>query len=128
MRLLLDTQAFLWFLLDDASLSVSARTLIEDPANDLEVSPATYWEIAIKICLKMYVLPEPYQVFMEREIADNDFHILPIEPRHTAVLTTLPLYHRDPFDRLIVAQAMVEGISLVSVDPHLDAYQIKRLW
>jgi PIN domain nuclease of toxin-antitoxin system len=128
MRLLLDTQAFLWFLLDDASLSVSARTLIEDPANDLEVSPATYWEIAIKICLKKYVLPEPYQVFMEREIADNDFHILPIEPRHTAVLTTLPLYHRDPFDRLIVAQAMVEGISLVSVDPHLDAYQIKRLW
>ena len=81
----------------------------------MEISPASYWEIAIKIGLGKYTLPEPYQVFMEREIADNDFRILPIEPRHTAVLTTLPLHHRDPFDRLIVAQAMVEGIPLVNL-------------
>jgi len=128
MRLLLDTHAFLWFLLDDPQLSVSARGLIEDPANDEEISPASYWEIAIKIGLKKYSLPEPYQVFMEREIADNDFHILAIEPKHTAVLTTLPLHHRDPFDRLIVSQAMLEGMPLVSADPQLDAYPIKRLW
>jgi PIN domain nuclease of toxin-antitoxin system len=127
-RLLLDTHAFLWFLLDDPQLSASARALIEDPANDVEISPASYWEIAIKIGLNKYALPEPYQIFMEREIADNDFRILPIEPKHTAVLTTLPLHHRDPFDRLIVAQAMVEGISVVSIDPRLDAYPIKRLW
>jgi PIN domain nuclease of toxin-antitoxin system len=128
MRLLLDTQAFLWFLLDDPQLTTSARALLEDPANDLELSPASYWEIAIKIGLKKYVLPEAYDVFITREIADNDLQILHIEPRHTAVLTSLPLHHRDPFDRLIVAQAMVEGIPLVSADVQLDAYPILRLW
>jgi PIN domain nuclease of toxin-antitoxin system len=127
-RLLLDTHSFLWFLLDDPQLSAAARVLIEDPTNDVEISPASYWEIAIKIRLGKYALPEPYQVFIEREIADNDFRVLPIEPKHTAVLTTLPLHHRDPFDRLIVAQAMVEGLSLVSADPQLDAYPIHRLW
>lgn len=128
MRLLLDTQAFLWFLLDDPRLSASARKLIEDPSNDVEISPASYWEIAIKIALKKYALPEPYEIFMEREIADNGFHVLSIEPKHTAVLTTLPMHHRDPFDRLIVAQAMVDAIPLVSADPQLDAYPIRRLW
>ena len=128
MRLLLDTHAFLWFLLDDRQLSASARALIEDPANAVAISPASYWEIAIKIGLKKYLLPEPYHVFMEREIANNNFCIVPIEPKHTAVLTTLPLHHRDPFDRLIVAQAMVEKIPLISADPQLDAYPIHRLW
>jgi len=127
-RLLLDTHAFLWFLLDDPQLSSTARKLIEDPVNDVEVSPASYWEIAIKIGLKKYALPEPYEVFMEREIADNDFRILPIEPRHTALLTTMPLHHRDPFDRLLVAQALKEGISLLSGDQTLDAYGVNRLW
>jgi PIN domain nuclease of toxin-antitoxin system len=125
---LLDTHAFLWFLLDEPRLSASARSLIEDPANDVAISPASYWEIAIKIGLKKYALPEPYQVFMEREIADNDFQIVPIEPKHTALLTTLRMHHRDPFDRLIVAQAIVENILLVSADPQLDAYPIRRLW
>ena len=73
-------------------------------------------------------MPEPYQVFMEREIADNDFRILPIEPKHTALLTTLLPHHKDPFDRLLVAQAHVEGIPLVSADPQLDAYGINRIW
>jgi PIN domain nuclease of toxin-antitoxin system len=126
--LLLDTHAFLWFLLDDPQLSGTAKTLIEDPANEVEVSPASYWEIAIKIGLKKYALPEPYQVFMEREIADNGFRILHIEPKHTALLTTMPLHHRDPFDRLLAAQALVEAIPLVSGDPALDAYGVNRLW
>jgi PIN domain nuclease of toxin-antitoxin system len=127
-RLLLDTHAFLWFLLDDPQLSGTARALIVDPLNDIEISPASYWEIAIKIRLGKYALPEPYQVFMEREIVDNDFRVLAIEPRHTAVLTTLPMHHRDPLDRLLVAQAMNEGIPLVSGDAILDAYPIQRLW
>ncbi|MBC8114810.1 MAG: type II toxin-antitoxin system VapC family toxin [Candidatus Saccharimonas sp.] len=128
MRLLLDTHAFLWFLLDDPGLSETARNLIVDPGNDIEISPASYWEIAIKIGLGKYSLPEPYDTFMERELAENDFRILPILPRHTSVLTTLPLHHRDPFDRLLVAQAISEGISLVSNDPALDVYSIQRLW
>ncbi len=128
MRLLLDTHAFLWFLLNDPRLSTTARALIADPNNGIEVSPATYWEIAIKISLGKYVLPEPFQEFMEREIAANQFRILPIEPRHVTPLTTLPFHHRDPFDRLLVAQAMVEQIPLVSNDPALDAYPVRRLW
>jgi PIN domain nuclease of toxin-antitoxin system len=127
-RLLLDTHAFLWFLLNDPQLSATAQAVIVDPLNSVEISPASYWEIAIKIGLKKYALPEPFQAFMEREIADNDFRILPIEPKHTAVLTTMPLHHKDPFDRLLVAQAMVEGIPLVSADPRLDAYGVTRIW
>ena len=128
MRLLLDTHAFLWFLLDDPRLSHDSRVLIEDATNEVAISPASYWEIAIKIRLGKYSLPEPYQVFMEREIADNDFTVIPIEPKHTAVLTTRPLHHRDPFDRLVIAQAIVEALPLVSIDPQFDAYGIRRIW
>jgi PIN domain nuclease of toxin-antitoxin system len=128
MRLLLDTHAFLWFILDDPRLSLTARNLIGDAANEVEVSPASYWEIAIKIKLGKYALPQPYQQFVETQIEVNDFRILPIEPKHTALLTTMPLHHRDPFDRLIVAQAITEGTPIVGVDPELDAYGVKRLW
>lgn len=128
MRLLLDTHSFLWFLLGDPLLSASARALIEDPANEVEISPASYWEIAIKIGLKKYALPEPYETFMNRELADNDFRILHIEPRHTAILTTLPLHHKDPFDRLIIAQAIVEQVPIISADAAFDPYPVTRLW
>ena len=128
MRALLDTQAFLWFILDDARLSIVAKQLIEDPSHDLEVSPASYWEIAIKIRLGKYALPEPYQSFIERHLALNDFQILPITPKHTALLTTLPLHHKDPFDRLLVAQAIQEGVPLISIDSQLDAYGVERVW
>lgn len=128
MRVLLDTHTFLWFLLEDPQLSTTASDVIIDPTNDVEVSPATYWEIAIKIRLGKYALPEPYDIFIEREITTNDFHILPIEPKHTAVLTTLPLHHRDPFDRLLIAQALVEAIPILSVDTAFDAYPVTRLW
>lgn len=128
MRLLLDTHTFLWFLLDDPRLSTTGRDLIDDPANDVEVSPATYWEIAIKISIGKYELPEPYDIFIQREIATNDFRILPIEPMHTAVLITLPYHHRDPFDRLLIAQAIVEALPILSVDAAFDAYPVTRLW
>ena len=128
MRVLLDTHAFLWFILNDPQLSSTAKTLIEDPANDIEISPASYWEIAIKIGLGKYSLPGPYQLFMESQIAINDFQILPIEPKHTGILTSLPPHHKDPFDRLLVAQAMKENIPLVSGDATLDKYPIQRLW
>jgi PIN domain nuclease of toxin-antitoxin system len=127
-RLLLDTHAFLWFLLDEPKLRVTARSLIADPNNEIEVSPATYWEIAIKIALRKYALPEPFEAFMEREIVINDFRILPIELKHVAILTTMPFHHRDPFDRLLIAQAMVEQIPIVSGDSAFDAYPITRLW
>lgn len=112
----------------DAQLSAAARQLIEDPANIKFVSPATCWEVAIKISIGKYALHDPYGAFFDRAIRQNGFLILPIEPRHTAVLTNLPYHHRDPFDRLMVAQSMVEGLSLVSIDAVLDAYPIQRLW
>jgi PIN domain nuclease of toxin-antitoxin system len=128
MRLLLDTHAFLWFVLNDPQLSATAGRLISDPANDVLISPASYWEIAIKVALRKLDLHAPYDDFMQRAIVGNDFEILPIEPRHTSLLTTLPFHHRDPFDRLIVAQAIVENIPLISVDAVLDQYPITRLW
>ena len=128
MRLLLDTHAMLWFLLDDARLSSQADGLISDLKNDIVVSPASYWEIAIKIRLGKYALPEPLDAFFERELRRNRFDILPIEPKHAAVLTTLPLHHRDPFDRLLIGQAVAEGISIVSSDAAFDAYGVERLW
>ena len=128
MRLLIDTHAFLWFLLDDPKRQVTARGLIGGPNKDIEVSQATYWEIAIKITLGRDALPEPFEVFIEREIAINDFHILHITPKHVAALTTMPFQHRDPFDRLLVAQATAEGLALVSTDAIFDQYGIARVW
>jgi PIN domain nuclease of toxin-antitoxin system len=127
-RLLLDTHALLWFLLDDERLSAAAKALIADSTNDIEISPASYWEIAIKISIRKYHLPEPLEIFLERELAANAFHILAIEPRHVAPLTSLPFHHRDPFDRLLIAQALAESIPIVSNDPVLDNYSVTRLW
>ena len=128
MRVLLDTHAFLWFILEDPQLSTTAKAIIEEPANDVEVSPASYWEIAIKIGLRKYALPQPYQQFMESQLAINDFRILHIEPKHTSLITTMPLHHKDPFDRLLAAQAIAESIAIVSVDEQFDEYGVQRLW
>ena len=128
MKLLLDTHALLWFILNDSSLSANAKKLIGDPANDIVVSPASYWEIAIKIAVGKYSLNQSYQSFLEDQISQNDFAILPIEIKHTALLTTLPMHHRDPFDRLLIAQALVEQMAIVSSDPFFDPYGVQRLW
>lgn len=128
MRVLLDTHALLWFLLADRKLSPSAQAMISNVETVVEISPASYWEIAIKISLGKYALPEPYAQFMERELVDNDFGILPILPRHTSALTDMPFHHRDPFDRLLIAQAMAEGIPLISCDAHFDDYGVTRIW
>jgi PIN domain nuclease of toxin-antitoxin system len=118
----------LWFALADPQLSGTATGLIMDPANEKPVSPAGYWVIAIKVSVKKYTLSKPYEVFMQEAIDKNGFGYLHIEPKHTAPLTTLPFHHKDPFDRLLIAQAVVEGIPIISGDAALDAYPIKRLW
>jgi PIN domain nuclease of toxin-antitoxin system len=118
----------LWFYLDDPQLSGTARGLILDTAHSKLVSPASYWEIAIKIGKKKYVLTKPFEEAMREAIDLNGFSILHIEPRHTALLTTMPPHHNDPFDRLLVAQALSEKVVLVSADSHLDAYGVQRLW
>jgi PIN domain nuclease of toxin-antitoxin system len=90
MRLLLDTHAFLWFVLNDPALSQVARELMIDPQNVLLVSPVSYWEIAIKISIGKYQVPEPFENWMRRQIQVNDFEILPIDISHTAAVITLP--------------------------------------
>jgi PIN domain nuclease of toxin-antitoxin system len=128
MRVLLDTHAWLWFVLGDNSLSSAARSLIEDPTNEKLLSPASYWEISIKISMGKYLLPRTYDEFMQHAIIDQGFSIIPISPSHTAALIAMPFHHRDPFDRLLIAQAQVEHVPVISIDSALDAYPIKRLW
>jgi len=104
-----------------------ARTAIEQ-TEILYLSSASHWEIAIKIALGKYALPEPFVQFMGRELVNNNITILPIEISHTAQLTTLPSHHRDPFDRLIIAQALAEELPIVSIDVQFDTYGVKRVW
>ncbi len=128
MRLLLDTHTFLWFVLGDSRCSQTARELIEDEANEKWLSPASHWELAIKISIGKYTLPIPFEEFIQRAATNNGFLFLPIEPSHTALLTTMPYHHRDPFDRLMIAQATAEQMGLLSADTAFDAYSITRLW
>ena len=128
MKLLLDTHAFLWFVLNDPSLSLIARDLIIDPLNEIFLSPATHWEIAIKISIGKYQLPGPFKSWINTQIQTNDFQILPIEVTHTALVTTLPFHHKDPFDRLLISQSLVEKISIISTDGIFDSYGVSRLW
>jgi PIN domain nuclease of toxin-antitoxin system len=127
-KLLLDTHAFLWFVLNDSSLSARAGDLIADGENEVFVSPASYWELAIKISLGKYHLDETFDTFFTNQLACNDFRILPIKVQHAAVLSQLPFHHRDPFDRMLIAQSMAEGVSLVSGDDVLRCYSGDIVW
>lgn len=127
MKLLLGTHTFLWFVDDSPHLSVRAKALLESE-NDLLLSIANLWEIAIKYRLNKLTLPAAYEVFMPQQVAVNDIEILPISIPHLAAVSILPLHHRDPFDRLLITQAIVESIAIVSVDSAFDAYPVQRLW
>ena len=129
MRLLLDTHAFLWFIAGSPELSDTPRSLIEDPDNAPLLSIASLWEMAIKISLGRLVLAQPFGVLIPQQLALNGMDILAIRIEHTAVIASLPYnVHRDPFDRMLVAQAMVEELPIVSRDHAFDAYGIRRLW
>jgi PIN domain nuclease of toxin-antitoxin system len=127
-NLLLDTHALLWFLNNDPLLSVTSKGLIEDPANRKFVSIATCWEIAIKVGVRKLDLGEPAATFLPRELASNRFDLLGIELRHATFVESLPRHHRDPFDRLLIAQAMLEAMPIISADAAFDLYGVRRLW
>ncbi len=128
MNLLLDTHSLLWFLNEDPHLVPNAKALIEDSLNRKFVSMATCWEIAIKVGLKKLDLGEPVSTFLPRELLVNKFGLLHIELVHALHVENLPRHHRDPFDRLLVAQSMIEKIAIVSSDEKFDAYGVVRLW
>ena len=127
MRLLLDTHAFLWFIDDNPRLSSSAKTLLESD-NDLLLSTVSLWEIAIKFSLGKLGLPEPFDPFVRQQLGVNAIDVLQVEVSHLGAVSTLPFHHCDPFDRLLVAQATVEQLSIVSADAAFDKYSIGRLW
>ena len=128
MKLLLDTHAFLWFVTSDSQLSATALALIADVDNELFLSPASYWEVAIKVSIGKYPLTVPFETFFTMAVEKNGIQILAVKIRHAAVLSALPMHHKDPFDRMIAAQALSESIPVVSTDAALDPYGITRLW
>ena len=128
MRLLLDTHAFLWWVLDDPRLSTTGRELIADPATEVLFSAVSGWEIAIKARTGRLDLPKDVPGFVLDQLRRNRLTVLPIELRHALRVHGLPDHHRDPFDRLLVAQAEVEAVPLLSRDPLLAAYGIELRW
>lgn len=128
MNLLLDTHTLLWFLRDDPQLSSNAKTAIEDAANRKLVSIASCWEIAIKAAIGKLKLGESTSALLSRELARNNFDLLAIALEHAAAVESLPLHHRDPFDRMLIVQALAERIPIVSADAVFDAYSVTRLW
>jgi PIN domain nuclease of toxin-antitoxin system len=127
-RLLLDTHAMYWYIEGDPQLSANAQTLIQEAANEILISPASYWEIAIKISIGKWTMNRTYEEFIDIGLNKYGFQVLPILPTHTARVIGLPFHHRDPFDRLLVAQALAENIPISSNDTILDAYGITSLW
>lgn len=128
MQLLLDTHVLLWFAWGDAQLSRRARYLIEDGSNQVFVSVVTLWELAIKLGTGKLTFASPLEDFLREHLDGNDIVELPIARRHCIGAALLPHHHRDPFDRMLIAQSLSEEIPLVSADPALDAYGITRLW
>jgi PIN domain nuclease of toxin-antitoxin system len=127
MKVLLDTHAFLWFVNDDPQLSLAAKTLMESEV-DLLLSVASLWEISIKVGIGKLDLPKPFDVFIPEQLELNEIELLQIELKHLTPLTSLPLHHRDPFDRLLISQSLVEELTILSADKIFDRYAVNRSW
>ena len=128
MRLLLDTHTFLWWVAANPRLSRKARAAIASARNECLISVASAWEMAIKVSLGKLRIDAPLHRFLPEQLAANGFQVLAIDLSHTARVAQLPFHHRDPFDRLLVAQAIEERLTLVSADPVFSRYGIKRVW
>lgn len=128
MKYLLDTHTLLWFLKGDKKLSDKARQLIDSPRNSKFLSIVSLWEIAVKVSLGKLALDKSFERLFPEQLYFNRIEILDITVDSLTKLTTLPFHHRDPFDRLIIAQALVEGLPIIGADAAFDAYGISREW
>lgn len=128
MRFLLDTHVLLWSLEDDPKLSPRARELLEDMEHQPVLSIASLWEMAIKISLGRLERRHSFTDLVEEKVVGQGLELIQISPAHLDTLTELPFHHRDPFDRLIVAQCLAEDLPLLSGDGVLDEYRVERLW
>lgn len=128
MKLLLDTHTVLWFWWDDPQLSLRAKTIISDSAIQKFVSLVTPWEVAIKVSLKKLDIGGPYSGFFRQQMLRTNFDWLPVRDAHFDKLIYLPFHHRDPFDRLLIAQSLIENMPLVGNDSQFDTYGVTRYW
>jgi len=126
MNFLIDTQILIWYYEGNASIPDKAKTAILEPANRHFVSMATLWEMAIKVGIGKLALSRSLEDFFSK-IFEDDISILPIAAKHILPIATLPHFHKDPFDRLIISQAIVEGLEVITSDAHFKDYPIKLL-
>ena len=127
MNLLLDTHAFLW-IVNDGPLSKTARALFLDAENKLFFSAASYWEICIKLSIGKLSLADDWAEKFDVEMAANGIQWLPIEQNHCRKIMELPLIHQDPFDRLLIAQAICDAMTIVTADPNIHTYSVATAW
>jgi len=128
LKILLDTHTFLWFITNDKNLSPMAREIIEDSDNDRLLSIASLWEIAIKSSLGKLKSKAPFPQLIPVQLKINLIELLPIKISHLSLVSDLTFHHRDPFDRLLIAQSLVEDLPIISIDAQLDDYGIDRIW
>ena len=127
MRVLVDTQIFLWAITDDARLTTALRSHYRDPEHGLYLSIASIWEMLIKVGLGKLPLPQPSTPYILRQMERNGLELLPVRTSHLAALEKLPALHRDPFDRLLVAQAKAESMPMLTSDPEMRGYGVEVL-
>jgi PIN domain nuclease of toxin-antitoxin system len=127
-RLLIDTHSFLWFLAGDSKLRASARRRLEDDGNEKFLSIASVWEMAIKLSLRKLRLDDPLEDVVTLGTRENGIVLLDISKEHAVRVATLPWHHRDPFDRLLVAQALQDDLTVLGRDNCFDDYGVRRLW
>lgn len=128
MRLLLDTQCWLWMQVSPEHFSAEARAILVSPETELLLSAASSWEIAIKHSLGRLPLPEPPAKYVPSRMESSGVEPLPVQHTHALQAAALPLHHRDPFDRLLVAQAQVERVPILTADRQLEAYDVEVRW
>ena len=128
MRALLDTHTFLWWITDDTRLSPRARKLIVDGHNRLFFSAASGWEIAIKARLGRLGFPTEPSAFIPKQLAQNSIGVLPVHLSHALHVYGLPGHHRDPFDRILIAQSQLEDLPILTADPLVAQYEVDTIW
>ena len=128
MNILLDTHTFLWWVAEDAQLSLKAKEIIANPDNKIYFSVVSAWEIIIKVGLGKLFLSEPPETYIPSRTTANQFEILAVQMPHILKINSLPNFHKDPFDRLLIAQSLVEDLSLLTVDNVIAQYPVQTIW
>lgn len=128
MKILLDTHAFLWWVADDPKLSVNAKAIIANPETEIYFSVVSAWEIIIKVGTGKLTLPEPPETYIPSRISANQFESLSVQMPHILRINSLPNLHKDPFDRLLIAQGIEEDLLIVTIDNLIVQYPVKTIW